>query len=89
MTRRTDIPIVLRSPGSKTVVLPGESLTLQAPVEAESNTVWALEPRYDYCPQNWFPTQEVVDEDHTIQLTNTSDTPVTIKNTLTSVRFDR
>ena len=79
MIRRTDIPFVLKSPNNKTVVFPGETLTLQTPADAEANSVWALEPRHDHGPQDWFPPQEVADTDHEIRLTNTTHSPVTIK----------
>ena len=79
MTRRTDVPYVLKSPSNQTVILPGEVLTLQTPDDAEANSTWALEPRHDHGPQVWFPPQEVADRDHQIEITNTSDEPITLK----------
>ena len=79
MVRRTDVSFVLRSPSNKTVVFPGESLTLQTPVDAEANSCWALEPRHDHGSQDWFFPQEVADKDHEITIVNTTDAPVALK----------
>ena len=77
MVRRSDVPFVLRSPNNKTVVFPGESLTLQTPVDAEANSCWALEPRHDHGPQDWFPP---ADQDHEITIINTTDAPQPLKD---------
>ena len=79
MVRRTDTSFVLKSPNNKTVVLPGETLSLRTPADAEVNSTWALEPRHDHGPQNWFPPQEVTDRDHEINIVNTTESPVVIK----------
>ena len=78
MTRRTDIPFVLKSSNTKTI-LPGETLTLQTPADADANSNWALEPRHDQNQPGWFLPQEVCDENHEIELVNTSEAPITIK----------
>ena len=78
MIRRTESTFVLKAPKTKTVVLPGDSLTLQTPADAEANSVWALEPRHDHGPQDWFSPQEVSDDNHEINIVNTSNSPVTL-----------
>ena len=77
MVRRS-VSYLLKSPSSRSVVLPGESLTIETPVEADTNCSWVLEPRFDHTPFQWFDHREISSSTHTIDLTNTSDEPVTI-----------
>ncbi len=77
MVRRS-VSLLLKAPSNRSVVLPGESLAVKTPVDADINCSWALEPRFDHTPFQWFQPQEIKDSDRTINLMNTSDEPVII-----------
>ena len=70
---------VLRGPDSRTVVLPGESVSLKTPQDTEDNINWAMEPRRDNVTScSWLKPQEVEVVNHTITLMNTSCEPVIV-----------
>ena len=77
---------LLRNP-IRTVVLPGEYVQFSTPSEADSNTLWALEPRLD-CPSNmprklgdvWPPPQQIQFVDHAIRVSNMTDSPILLKS---------
>jgi hypothetical protein len=75
---------LLRGPERQTVILPGEFLELQTPVDSEPDTLWALEPRFDTrsipdADHLWPPLQEVKAVDHSVRLPNDTDTPVLVR----------
>ena len=82
--RRTQ-SFLLRNP-NRTVVLPGEYLQFITPSDADSDTLWALEPRLD-CPSNtqrkpedaWPPPQQIQSVDHAVRVPNTTDSPILLK----------
>ena len=82
--RRTQ-SFLLRSP-NRTVDLPGEYLQFITPSDADSDTLWALEPRLD-CPSNtqrkpedvWPPPQQIQSVDHAVRVSNTTDSPILLK----------
>ena len=69
-----------------TVVLPGEYVQLSTPSDADSNTLWALEPRLD-CPSNMPrkpedarpPPQQIQSVDHAVRISNMTDSPILLK----------
>ena len=77
---------LLRNP-NRTVVLPGEYLQFSTPSDADSDTLWALEPRLD-CPSNmqckledaWPPPQQIQSVDHAVHDSNTTDSPILLKS---------
>ena len=42
------------------------------------DSTWAIEPRFDHTPFQWFEHQEIMDPGQRINLVNTSDEPVII-----------
>ena len=77
MVRRS-VSHVLKAPSSRSVVLPGESLEVKTPENVLVNSAWAVEPRFDHTPFQWFEHQEIMDLGQGINLVNTSDEPVII-----------
>ena len=83
--RRTQ-SFLLRNP-NRTVVLPGEYVQFSTPSDADSDTLWALEPRLD-CPSNiprkpedaWPPPQQIQSVDHAVRISNTNDSPILLKS---------
>ena len=83
--RRTQ-SILLRNP-DRTVVLQGEYLQFSTPSDADSDTLWALEPRLD-CPSNmqrklkdaWPPPQQIQSVDPAVRVSNTTDFPILLKS---------
>ena len=83
--RRTQ-SFLLRNP-NRTVVLPGEYVQFSTPSDADSDTLWALEPRLD-CPSNmprkpeyaWPPPQQIQSVDHAVRVSNTTDSPILLKS---------
>ena len=77
----------LLSKPNRTVVLPGEYLQFITPSDADSDTLWALEPRPD-CPSNsqrkpedaWPLPQQIQSVDHAVWVSNTIDSPILLKN---------
>ena len=77
---------LLRNP-NRTVVLPGEFLQFITPSDADSDTLWALEPRLDY-PSNvqrkpqdaWPPPQQIQSVGHAVSVSNTTDSPILLKS---------
>ena len=84
IVRRTQ-SFLLRSP-NRTVVLPGEYLQFITPSDADSDTLWALEPRLD-CPSNtqrkpedlWPPPQQIQSVYYAVRVSNTTDSPILLK----------
>jgi hypothetical protein len=74
---------LVRSPGPKTVVLPGEYIEVKTPQEADPDSLWALEPRLD-APSTqsrklsnvWPPPQVIQSVGHAVRLTNSTEIPV-------------
>ena len=72
---------------NRTVALPGEYLQFSTPSDADSDTLWALEPRLD-CPSNmqckledaWPPPQQIQSVDHAVRISNTTDSPILLKS---------
>ena len=89
-TRQPDVrhtqSFLIRNP-NRTVVLPGEYLQFSTPSDADSDTLWALEPRLD-CPSNmqrkpedaWPPPQQIQSVDHAVRVSNTTDSPILLKS---------
>ena len=83
--RRTQ-SFLLRNP-NRTVVLPGEYVQFSTPSDADSDTLWALEPRLD-CPSNlprkpedaWPPPQQIQSVDHVVRISNMTDSPILLKS---------
>ena len=83
--RRTQ-SILLRNP-IRTVVLPGECVQFSTPSDADSDTLWALEPRLD-SPSNmpckpgdvWPPPQQIQSVDHAVRVSNMTDSPIILKS---------
>ena len=83
--RRTQ-SFLLRNP-NRTVVLPGEYVQFSTPSDADSDTLWALEPRLD-CPSNmprkpedaWPPPQQIQSVDHAVRVPNTTGSPILLKS---------
>ena len=72
---------------NRTVVLPGEYVQSSTPSDADSDTLWALEPRLD-CPYNmprkpedaWPPPQQIESVDHAVRVFNTNNSPILLKS---------
>ena len=89
-TRQPDVrrtqSFLLRNP-IRTVVLPGEYVQFSTPSDADSDTLWALEPRLD-CPSNmprkprdvWPPPQQIQSVDHALRVSNMTDSPILLKS---------
>ena len=60
MVRRSS-SYLLKAPKNRSVVLPGEALTVDIPEEAPEGESWAVEPRFDHTPFQWFSPQEVTE----------------------------
>ena len=83
--RRTQ-SFLLRNP-NRTVVLPGEYVQFSTSSDADSGTLWALEPRLD-CPSNmphktedaWPPPQKIQSVDHAVRVHNTTGYPILLKS---------
>ena len=83
--RRTQ-SFLLRNP-NRTVVLPGEYVQFSTPSDADSDTLWALEPRLA-CPSNmprkpedaWPPPQQIQSVDHVVRISNMTDSPILLKS---------
>ena len=91
LSRRTRQPNVRRTQSfllrncnpNRTVVLPGEYLQFITPSDADSDTLWALEPWLD-CPSNvqrkpedaWPPPQQIQSVDHAVCISNMKDSPI-------------
>ena len=83
--RRTQ-SFLLRNP-NRTVVLPGEYVQFSTPSGADSDTLWALEPRLD-CPSNmprkpedaWPPPQQIQSVHHVVRFSNMTDSPILLKS---------
>ena len=77
---------LLRNP-IRTVVLPGEYVQFSTPSDADSDTLWALEPRLD-CPSNmprkpgdaWPPPQQIKSVDRAVCVSNMIDSPILLKS---------
>ena len=70
---------ILRGPDRRTVLLPGDSLSLTVPDDAEDNEEWAIEPRCDSRVScTWIVPQETKVVDSRIDLINASSEPVVI-----------
>ena len=82
--RRTQ-SFLLHNP-NRTVVLPGDYVQFSTPSDADSDTLWALEPRLD-CPSNmsrkpedaWPPPQQIQSVDHVVRISNMTDSPILLK----------
>ena len=69
------------------VVLPGEYVQFSTPSDADSDTLWALEPRLD-CPSNmprkpedaWPPPQQIQSVDHAVCVSNTTNSLILLKS---------
>lgn len=76
---------LLRNP-YRTVVLSGEYVQFSTPSDADSDTLWALEPRLD-CPSNmprkpedaWPLPQQIQSVDHAVRVSNTTNSPILLK----------
>ena len=77
MIRRTS-SYLLKAPKNRSVVLHGEALTVDIPEEAPEGESWAVEPRFDHTPFQWFSPQEVTESNRQIELVNSTNEPVTI-----------
>ena len=83
--RRTQ-SFLLRNP-NRTVVLSGEFVQFSTPSDADSDTLWALEPRLD-CPSNmprkpedaWPLPQQIQSVDHAVRVPNTTRSPILLKS---------
>ena len=83
--RRTQ-SFLLRNP-NHTVVLSGEYVQFSTPSDADSDTLWALDPRLD-CPSNmprkpedtWPPPQQIQSVDHAVRVSNTTNSPILLKS---------
>lgn len=83
--RRTQAYLI-RAPEHHTVVFPGDFVELSIPTSSESDTTWALEPRFD-TPVNakaklssaWPPPQEITSVGHSIRIPNNEDSPILLK----------
>ena len=83
--RRTQA-FLLRSPPQQTVILPGDYIQLETPLDCDPDTMWAMEPRFD-CPVNdnkkdnnaWPKQQEVASVDHSIRLLNNTVDPILLR----------
>ena len=60
MVRRAS-SFLLKEPENRSLVLPGEALTVNIPEEASANSSWVVEPRFDHTPFQWFRPQELTD----------------------------
>ena len=71
----------------RTVVLPGEYVHFSTPSDADSDTLWALEPRLD-CASNmprkpgdaWPPPQQIQSVDHALRVSNMTDSLIFLKS---------
>lgn len=80
--RRTQAQLIRNK--TKTVILPGEYVTVDTPADSNPDTTWALEPRYDttisQIPKlSWPPPQEVLSIDHTIRIPNATQDPLLLQ----------
>ena len=83
--RRTQAYLV-RSPPTRTVILPGEFAELTVPESLQADATWALEPRLDTYTNSeaklssvWPAPQEVVSVGHSIRVPNHNDTPILLR----------
>lgn len=82
VARRTQAYLV-RSP-TRTVLLPGEYITVDTPEDCDSDTTWALEPRVDSplhqkTSVTWPSPQEVESVDSRIRIVNSLNEPIMIR----------
>ena len=91
-SRHTCQPNVLRTQSfllcnPNRTVLPGEYLQFSTSSDADSDTLWALEPWLD-CPSNvqrkpedaWPPPQQIQSVDHAVCISNMKDSPILLKS---------
>ena len=70
---------ILRGPGKRTVLLPGDSLSLTVPEDTEDGGDWAVEPRSDNdTSTRWITPHETEIVDGSVKLINSSEDPVII-----------
>ena len=83
---KSQLSFLLRNPNC-TVVLPGGYLNFSTPSDADSDTLWALEPRLDFpskmkrnTEEAWPPPQQIQSVDHAVRVSNTTDSPILLKS---------